>query len=304
MDSKIVANAVFTARQTHGRALRSGNRLLSHSQDVGWRPIHAAVFEEAPFSATEAAIGHPSLIFHLSHPTTVTRSVEGECRDRALIGPRQFCLTPGESNTVWQHNGYPEILQIYLRQSIFARTVEEMYGGDGTKADVVPGFAFADPLLEQLAIAIMDALRSGTSEDRIYIETLAQMMAAQLARSYSTRSRAVCQNGPNNLPRPALRRLVDYIETHLADELSLELLAVEAGMSTFHLSRVFKDAVGQPPHQYVLTRRVERAKDLLRDTARPIADVALSVGFSSQSHLSNSFRRMVGVSPGVYRKVH
>ena len=86
-------NSIFTARETHGRVLRSGNRLIAHSQDAGWRSLHAAILEEAPFQALERPIRHPSLIYHLSRPTQVTRKIEGAARETALIGPRRICLT-------------------------------------------------------------------------------------------------------------------------------------------------------------------------------------------------------------------
>jgi AraC family transcriptional regulator len=79
-------------------------------------------------------------------------------------------------------------------------------------------------------------------------------------------------------------------------------MAAEVHVSPLYLARAFKTAVGQSPHQYVLRRRLERAKELLRNTDRPIVDVALSAGFSSQSHLSNWFLRDVGVSPAAYRR--
>ena len=118
---------VFTVRETHGRAFRSGNRLIAHSQDVGWRSLHAAVIEEGPFHATETAISHPSLIYHLTRPTEVTRRIEGTKGEKALIGPRRICLTPGDANTSWHHSGHPEILQVYLRRSIYEGAVSEIY---------------------------------------------------------------------------------------------------------------------------------------------------------------------------------
>jgi hypothetical protein len=110
------ANPVFMARETHGRVLRPANRLIAHSQDAGWRSLHAAILEEAPFQATELPIRHPSLIYHLCRPTEVARKIEGAAREQTLIGPRRICLTPGEATTTWQHSGHPEILQVYLRQ--------------------------------------------------------------------------------------------------------------------------------------------------------------------------------------------
>lgn len=298
----VPSNPIFTARETHGRVLRSGNRLIAHSQDAGWRSLHAAILEEAPFQATERPIRHPALIYHLSRPTQVTRKIEGAARETALIGPRRICLTPGEATTQWQHEGHPEILQVYLRQSIYEAAVTEIYGCDSSGAELVPRFAILDPLLEQLAIAITNALRDGAPEDGLYIDTVAQMMAVHLARSHSSRSRPVRILPVKPLAGWKMRRVIEYIEDNLEGDLSLQAMAAEVDISPLYLARAFKSAVGQSPHQYVLARRIERAKELLRNTDLPVVDVALSSGFSSQSHLSHWFIRQVGVSPAVYRR--
>lgn len=295
---------IFTAAETHGRIYRPGNELILHSQDAGWQPLHAAVFREAPFSAREAPIGHPSLIYHVSNPTSVARRIEDHRIEKALIGPRRFCVTPGEAATQWEHAGNPEILQVYLRKSTFEAAIQEMYGGDGCASELVPRFAILDPLLEQLAIAILSALRDGTSEDGLYIETMAQMIAVHLARAHSTKSRPRRADPVDGLSKQRIRRVLNYIEAHLGGDLSLEAMAAEVDLSPFYLSRVFKAELGQSPHQYVLARRVELAKELLRNTDQPISDVALTAGFSSQSHLSNWFLRLVGVSPAAYRRQH
>ncbi len=298
----VPSNPIFTARETHGRVLRSGNRLIAHSQEAGWRSLHAAILEEAPFNATERPIRHPSLIYHLSRPTEVTRKIEGAARESALIGPRRICLTPGDATTQWQHAGHPEILQVYLRQSVYEAAVTEIYGCDSSGAELVPRFAMLDPLLEQLAIAITNALRDGSAEDGLYIDTIAQMMAVHLARSHSSRSRPVRILPAKPLSGWKMRRVIEYIEDNLEGDLSLQAMAAEVDISPLYLARAFKSAVGQSPHQYVLARRIERAKELLRNTDLPVVDVALSSGFSSQSHLSHWFIRQVGVSPAVYRR--
>ncbi len=293
---------VFTVAETHGRALRGDNRLIAHSPAIGWRSLYAAILEEAPFEATEPPVGHPSLIYHLCRPTAVARKVEGTRREKALIGPRRFCFTPGGATTQWEHSGHPEILQVYLRQSIYEAAVGEMYGCEATKAPLVPRFAILDPLLEQLAITITAALRDGTVEDGLYVDTLAHMIAVHLARQHCLRSRVVPGPAAKIVSGPKMRRLIEFVEENLDRDLSLEAMAGEVGISPLYLPRAFKGAVGQSPHQYVLARRIERARELLRDTDLPIVDVALSSGFSSQSHLSNWFVRMVGVSPAAYRR--
>jgi AraC family transcriptional regulator len=99
-----------------------------------------------------------------------------------------------------------------------------------------------------------------------------------------------------------MRRLVDFIDENLDRDLSLQSMAAEAEISPLYLPHAFKVAVGHSPHQYVLQRRIQKARSLLTSTDSPIADIALAVGFSSQSHLSNWFRRLVGVSPASYRR--
>src|SRR6202140_417763 len=208
-------NPIFTARETHGRALRSGNRLIAHSQDNGWRSLYAAIMEEAPFEATEPAIGHPFLIYHLSRPTEVTRKIEGAARERSLIGPRRICLTPGETVTRWQHSGHPEILQVYLRQSLYEAAVSELYGCDGSSAELVPRFAIADPLLEQLAIALATALPDRTIEDGLYVDTLAQMLPVHLARDHPSRSNRVRAPAAPTVSGRRIHPLLEFIEENL-----------------------------------------------------------------------------------------
>jgi AraC family transcriptional regulator len=293
---------VFTVDETHGRAVREGNRLIANSQDVGWRSLHGAIIEEGPFRATEPAIGHPMLIYHLTRPTEVFRKIEGGPGNRQLIGPRRICLTPGDAITRWEHHGRPEILQVYLRTSIFQAAVSEIYNCDNAQAELVPRFAILDPMLEQLAIAIATALRDGTAEDGLYIDTLAQMMAVHLARTHSSHSGPVRVGPMQTLSGSRIRRVMEYIEENLDNDLTLDAMASEVDISPIYLARAFKAAVGQSPHRYVLARRVERAKELLRNTEMPVVDVALSSGFSSQSHLSYWFQRYVGVSPAAYRQ--
>src|SRR5258708_2358848 len=222
------------------------------------------------------------------------RHVEGSRREQTLIGPRRMCVTPGEASTHWRHAGHPEILQVYLRHSVYEAAVNEMYGCEASGALVVPRFAMVDPFLEQMAIATATALRE-RREDGLYIDSLAQMIAVHLASTHSARaSRGAMPRPPASLPSWKMQRLMEFIEANLDRDLSLEKMAAEVEISPLYLPRAFKSAFGQSPHQYVLSRRIERAKDLLRNTGDPVVDVALSCGFSSQSHLSNWFVRVVG----------
>ena len=96
-------------------------------------------------------------------------------------------------------------------------------------------------------------------------------------------------------------RICEYITSHLDQNISLEALAEMAGLSIHHFARAFKQTVGMPPHCYVLQRRIEHAQKMLRNTELPLSEIALSAGFSDQSHLARHFRLLTGVSPSVLR---
>jgi AraC family transcriptional regulator len=292
----------FNVLETHGRAARPENELLAHSQDLGWRSLHAAIFTEAPLDVCEPAVRHPFLIYHMTRPTEVRRKIEGARPEQRLLGPRNICVTPPDTITDWRHCGHPQILQVYVRRSVYESAVAELFGCDASSAELVPRFGITDPLLEQLALVLADALRTGAIHDGLYIDTVAQMIAVHLARSHSVQSRLGHLPPTPMVPHQRMRQLIEYIESNLQDHLTLDAMAAQVGISPLYLARAFKGAIGQSPHQYVLMRRIERAKELLRNTDMPIVDVALSVGFSSQSHLSHWMIRHTGVSPAAYRR--
>jgi AraC family transcriptional regulator len=138
----------------------------------------------------------------------------------------------------------------------------------------------------------------GGSADRILVESLGTAMCIRIARRFV-----------DTLPLPAsgglsperLQRVRDYVEAHLNDDLSLTVLAGVACLSPYHFSRSFKQVAGVGPQRYVIRRRVERAKYLLRQTHQPLALIAQEVGFNDQSHLTAMFRGELGVTPGRFR---
>jgi AraC-like DNA-binding protein len=103
------------------------------------------------------------------------------------------------------------------------------------------------------------------------------------------------------LPPVLAQRVCEYIESHLDEKVSLEALAAIAGLSTHHFARTFHQSVGMPPHSYLLSRRLERAERMLRDTRLPLSEIAAATGFSDQSHLARHFRRRTGMSPHLAR---
>jgi AraC-like DNA-binding protein len=103
------------------------------------------------------------------------------------------------------------------------------------------------------------------------------------------------------LPPVVTQRICEYIESHLDQKIGLDALASMAGLSTHHFARAFHQSVGTPPHNYLLSRRLERAERMLRETRLPLAEIAAATGFSDQSHLARHFRRRTGMAPSLAR---
>lgn len=101
----------------------------------------------------------------------------------------------------------------------------------------------------------------------------------------------------NGLPQYKLHQAIAYINDHLAENLSLRTIAQQIGISQFYFCRLFKQATGITPYQYLLQQRIERAKQLLLQRQLSIAEVALEVGFSNQSHFTRLFKQMMGITP-------
>jgi transcriptional regulator of acetoin/glycerol metabolism/AraC-like DNA-binding protein len=105
------------------------------------------------------------------------------------------------------------------------------------------------------------------------------------------------------LPPAVTRRVREYVDAHLDENVGLEVLAALAGLSVHHFARAFRQSVGEPPHGYILRRRIERAREMLVQTDQPLSEIALAVGFSDHSHFARHFRRQMGVTPSAARWV-
>ena len=163
---------------------------------------------------------------------------------------------------------------------------------------------FQDPLLAEIAYAILSELQSQTSAGRLLAETLASSLAARLVQNHVSPSptHASPRTTREGLDGRRLARVLDYIATNLEGELTVDHLASIACLSRFHFARAFKAAVGQSPHRYVSGKRLERAKALLTRGDRPLVDIALALKFSCQANFTRAFRQVTGHTPGQYRR--
>jgi len=218
--------------------------------------------------------------------------VRGSCRSHRFLYRRgDVDILPAGLTDVWEEYEANTSLVLQVSPSLLRRAAEDI-GLDPNRAGLEPRHQFRDPQIEHIAWALDAERRTGYRNGLLYTESLGLALAIHLLARYKA---------PLSLPRglspSRLRRVTAFIEEHLDEELSLARLADVANISASHLKTLFKRSMGLPVHEYVIQRRVERAKTLLSHGDLPASQVALEAGFAHQSHMARSMRRVLGVTP-------
>ncbi len=196
----------------------------------------------------------------------------------------------------------PEMLHIYLPRQPFRSLSGEDGYPDLDAATVSYRIGSDDPWISQVRRAVVAELAAESASGRVLIETAGLVLAAALAHGHATRSAPLPSPAPHGLERRRLRRVIDYMDAHLDEDITVGDLAEVAHLSRFHFLRAFKAATGVTPHRYLSARRLVRAKEMLEQGDVSLSDLAQACRFSSQANFSRAFRRAVGTSPGAYRR--
>jgi AraC family transcriptional regulator len=216
--------------------------------------------------------------------------------------PGTVNLSPANIYASWEADGSSRAIVVFLRESLFARVIQQNWGVDPGNIQIVPQFLVRDPVIESIVTQLSVEARNGSPSGPLYAESACEFLAFHLIQRHSTLSKSPGQY-PGGLPGHRLRAVKHYIEANLGNSISLHELASLACVSVRHFERAFRQSQGVPPHRYVLERRVSAARDLLlSDPDLSVEEIARTLGFSSSSHLSAAFSRRMGCSPATFRR--
>ena len=194
-----------------------------------------------------------------------------------------------------------QTLHLHLSQDLLARTAEEVAGCDSARLALMGRSGFQDPLLTQIGFALWRELEQRAPAGKLYAQTAAQMLAVHLLRHYTAGGAAI-KEPAHGLTQQQMSRVIDFVQAHLSQDLSLEALAQQTGFSPYHFARLFRQMTGESPHHFVLRQRIERARRLLQASKMPLASIAVESGFANQSHFTQVFKRQLGLTPRAYRR--
>jgi AraC-like DNA-binding protein len=195
-----------------------------------------------------------------------------------------------------------DVLHLYVPNTLITECARDMPGRQAPVLclGAVPS---KDIVIDSLGRALLEANRVGGSFGQTYADCISMAIVARLLASASRvptseRSRA------GKLAPWRLKRAIDYVEARLDEPVSLADIASSAGLTRMHFAAQFRTATGFRPHEYLLRRRIERAQQMLVATGMSLVDVALSVGFQTQSHFTSVFKRYAGQPPRAWRDSH
>ena len=277
--------------------------VVASSRDLGWQSVRAVRVCHARREVVLPPMDSHCVVIQLWPSLHVSARIGERPFDRH-VRPGDIAIVPAgtPSEWRWREDRPSNTLHLYLSPAFLRSAAESHDLSDGRPA-VEPQFGVRDEHIRHIGMSLLHELSEANVVGRLYADSLATVLAMQLVRRYSYFQDVQVSPG-GMLPRK-LRSAIEFMNDNLNREqdFSIPAVAEAVGMSYFHFSRAFKQSMSISPNNYLIERRIERAKKFLAETDIPVVEIALRVGFASQSHFTTTFRRLVGATPKAYRDV-
>lgn len=272
-------------------------RVLRRHPGLAARGVHV---EHHALEATEFPEREPQQhnFFMYTGPAVRAEIKSPDFSGMRWVRPGALWVMPQGCRHAVRFEGAVEGVALAFDPDRFENLIESS-GGRGA-AQMVQSLAASPPKIEHLMRALDCESREPSTPDHLALECIATAFA--LALSQHAKVAAVSSSAGLRLAPRQLRAVQAYVDDHLGRSIALAELAASAGLSSFHFLRAFKQSVGVTPGKYVLDRRMERARDLFRNSNLSVAAVGIRVGFEHASHFARAFRKAVGTTPSMFRR--
>jgi AraC family transcriptional regulator len=275
------------------------------SAGLGWDRLYVSTQHERPYRASFAPADTHLLILHLNGPVTVSRGRDRLTSSRR-VPPGGLFLHPAGRDLTVELGGRLDTVHVYLADAALQEAGDAV--GISRPVRLAEELGSADPLVEQLILALDGLVRGWEPAARTYTDHLTALLASHLVRRHSLAADRAEDAGAERgragagLSKRQFAVVRAVMEQRLADALPLADLAAVTGLGVSQFSRRFKTATGEAPHQFLMRLRLEQACRLLRAGSTPIAEVAAACGFSHQEHLTRVMRVRLDTTPAAVRR--
>ena len=270
--------------------------LSSHA--ANWKGIILRQYSQLPPHGFPEYYPQQHLIIIHQQPdrARVIRKIDGE-KQNLLVNSEDIVFIPAKHSHGASWQAELELTVLIIDPNFVSQVAYEWIDPD--RIELLPRFAHCDRFISQVGLQLKNSLL--TTENRFYAESMATALSSHLIQHYSI-EKPVFREYAGGLSRSKLERVKEYIRDRLTENITLQEISNEVGLSRCYFAQMFKQSTGIAPYQYVIQQRVERAKQLLKQHNLPLAEIALECGFSDQSALSRTFGKCVGTTPKDYRR--
>jgi AraC family transcriptional regulator len=231
---------------------------------------------------------------------TQRHTSDGKFR-RDCADPNSMCMMPvGQTVEAFWDAEY-EYIAVDFSQNYLTKMAVEM--------DISPNIELKetlsrkDELLQHLSLAFLAEAEKTEVSSRLYTDSIAHTLMFHLIKNY-TNAVTTAKQFLGGLSGYKLKRVIEFVNDNLEQDLTLTEIAEVADLSHFHFARSFRKTMGLTPQQYIVNRRIEKAKDLLSHSKLPIVEIGFQTGFKNQSHFTTLFRKLTSFTPKVWREVN
>ena len=277
-----------------------GRKTVDSSSNA-WRDITLMGYQYSGLEVEIPPMRDYMIVVYQEADTYMRRRCNGPWQSKKIGPGAVSILTRGEKST-WQWDHAINVRHIYLSHSAISDTAAQIFDKDIANIEIGDKVHVVDDTIP-LYLKMLESEHKGVGVgESLFVDALRTQLSVHLIRRYAN---VAVKEAPVGALGPIVRKAVfEYIEETLSNPIHLADLASVAGLSEFHFSRKFKLEFGTTPHAFVLQRKVERAKSLLHMKNVPIKAIAADCGFSDQSHMTRTFRKVLGLTPAEYRRSH
>ena len=239
------------------------------------------------------------IVMHLGGAKQVTRRHDGPALS-TIAEMDSLTFVPAGTGFIWRTTGPIAFAHLYLTPGQLENTISNQSDRQGDGASLIDRVGCGDLLLQRLLRAMLEEIEFSPAASALLLDSLFESLLIRLSRAHvslpiADRFRAIA------LAPFRLKRVLEFIDAKLGQDIRLDDLAHAAGSSQFHFSRAFHEATGCSPYRYLIQRRIEYAKVVLITGVEPLSTVASLCGFNNQRQFAVMFKKMAGVGPKRFR---
>lgn len=261
----------------------------------------AVAYTHASPNSTEIVQPAHSIVVHLNPVPNWTRSLDSDRTFTSVAAAGAIDVVGADSEAYARWTSEKRSVRVDIDKSRLERTAGTEFGDIFFEIQP-PKFGFVDKQFHMLASMMHEELTFGDAASRDLLDALVSVFSIHLLRNYSSFNTKLTPSSKGGFSPLVWRRINEYIQEHISTPLTLEQLAAHADFSPGHFLRCFKKTTGNTPHQYVVSTRLAKARELILGTQVELSEIARLTGFSSHSHLSAMAKRVWGFSPSSLRR--